>query len=157
MPVKILPARVLNKLQTPMLKFMVRERMSQLENNQETVLLNKLSTCLTELCTKATGSVNSEMDMEFKSGLIPLAMKEIGAMTKLMARVSSSTPMVMSTMESGATIRLKAREHILTPTVPTTKVNGLTINNTEKVPKAGPMVHAMKEIMKTGRKKEMAN
>lgn len=97
------------------------------------------------------------MGMECKFGLTRLAMKEIGAMIKPMARASLSMPMVMSTMESGATIRLRDRELILTPTVHTMKGSGWMINNMEKVLKAGPMVHDTKEIMKTGRKKETVN
>jgi hypothetical protein len=94
------------------------------------------------------------MDMECKFGLIALAMREIGATTKLMAKVNSSMLMEMFTMVNGAMIKLKAKEPILTLMELTMKVSGSTINSTVKEPKAGLMVQDMKEIMKMERKKE---
>ena len=95
------------------------------------------------------------MVMECKFGLIALAMREIGATTKPMAKVNLFMLMEMFTMVNGAMIKLKAKEPTLTLMELTTKVSGSMINSTVKELKAGPMVQDMKEITKMERKKEM--
>lgn len=61
-----------------------------------------------EYLTKATGLDRCDMGSEFRSGPMALDTKELGRMTRLTAKESTSTPKVISTRVSGSTTRLVA-------------------------------------------------
>jgi len=93
----------------------------------------------------------------FRFGPILPAMKETGAMIKPMERASSFMLTATYTMVNGGMTRLKAREPILTLMVPITKASGWMISSMAEVLRAGLMVLGTKAIMKTERRKDLAN
>jgi len=109
-----------------------------------------------ELSTRASGSTSKETVTACRSGLMALAMREIGAMVRLMAVVLYIMPTEMSTRENGSMIKLTVKEHTLTQTERSMLVTGRTTSSMDSDLRLGQMVLSMKESTTRARKMERA-
>ena len=83
-----------------------------------------------------------------RSGPMELSMKEIGARTKLTARVNSGMQMVMFMRETGRMIKPTVLESICMSMAPGTKVTGATIYRMGMALSRGPMAPATRAATK---------
>ena len=86
-----------------------------------------------ELSTKANGKEMLDMATEFKNGQMVPSTRDIGRITKLMAKVCSGMSMETNMRVGGSEIKPMATENTLTAMVPHTKETGKTIFNMAKV------------------------